>query len=182
MKISKYIILLFFLFLNGCQTRILDIDQLDDKRGLYFEKDAESPYTGKGVSFYPNGEKELEINFLNGLPHGSWSTYGKNGEILRKFVYKNGQLIIFATFYNNGEPLLYGEYKNGKTHGKNIAWWPNGTKKFDVDFQNDKKHGREFRWHSNGQLALEAEYKKGKQIKAIYWDKEGNVVKKEGGE
>lgn len=174
------IFVLSALFLSGCQSvKIVDVETLDDYKGVYFEKGQGEPFTGRGLSKFSSGEKELEINLVNGLPHGSWFTWRKDGSLMRRFTYKEGKLVKFETFYPNGKKHLFAEYRNGKTHGKNIFWRPDGTKKFDVDFRNDKKHGKALHWHANGQLASEADYIDGKREKITYWDEAGKEIKKD---
>lgn len=169
--------LILSLILNGCRTRVVDIEKLIEKKGVYFEQGYDSPFTGKGLNFYPSGEKETEINLLAGVADGPWSTWNQKGILIRTFQYKNGQIVKFETFYDDGKKHLLAEYQNDLPHGKNIFWRRNGTKKFDVDFRHGKKHGEEKRWYSNGQLAIDAEYKDGKKVKATYWDKKGQVIK-----
>jgi hypothetical protein len=176
----RFLILFLPLIIFGCQHPSIDLEELIQKEGVFFEKGNKAPFTGNGVALFSEGEKMMEVPLLNGLPHGISSTWQKNGKLLRQFSYDNGQLFRFATFYKNGNPHLCGEYRDGKTHGKNIFWWENGTKRFDVDFQDGLKHGIEKQWHPNGELALKAEYNHGKKIKATSWDQNGTLIKQEG--
>lgn len=122
----------------------------------------------------------MEVNLVNGIAHGTWRSWHENGILKREFVYEDGDLVKFTTYFSNGNKLLYGEYKDGKAHGKNILWFKNGQKKFDVDFKNGVKHGLERHWHENGKLASEAEYLDGKKIKSAVWDQNGQALNQKG--
>jgi len=155
-------------------------DKLINNKGIYYLEDSNTPFTGKGCSYYDDGKKHIEVNLLNGIPQGEWSTWTPEGNLLRQFVHDHGQIVKFSTFYENGNKFLLAEYKNNLPHGKNIFWRKNGIKKFDVDFENGEKHGKDLRWYENGQMSLCAEYDHGKKINATYWDKEGHIIKQEG--
>ena len=177
MKQVGIIIIIITLFLQGCQVKIVHEDRLSARNGVYYEEDLSTPFTGKAIHTFLSGKKQMEANFINGIPHGHWYTWQENGTLIREFEYENGQITKFATYCINGQKLLYAEYENEKQHGKNILWFKNGKKKFKVDFKNGVKHGKDLRWHENGQLASETEYINGEKTEATYWDKDGIVIK-----
>lgn len=65
-----------------------------------------------------NGIVLIEGKFNNGEKDGLWITKSKNGNVIRKFIYKNGVIDgKVEVYYSSGAPKLAGEFKNGKKEG-----------------------------------------------------------------
>jgi antitoxin component YwqK of YwqJK toxin-antitoxin module len=48
---------------------------------------------GTTTYYYPNGQKEFEANYMNGLKDGELIDYDKQGKVKSKEIYKNGKRI-----------------------------------------------------------------------------------------
>ena len=69
---------------------------------------------GKGVSFYPSGEKQLEINYLHGKKHGLEHYYYESGAPYRITRFNEGKRDSTQVFYHkNGKLMAKVPYKNG---------------------------------------------------------------------
>jgi len=67
-----------------------------------------------------NNKVIIEGQFMEGKKEGLWITKSKNGKIIRKLNYSNGQLDqAIELFYSSGKVKLKGNFKNGK---KDSSW------------------------------------------------------------
>ena len=65
-------------------------EQLHNKNGVYYEINKETPYTGKAIAYYKDGQIVGKQNYKNGLENGEWIEYYENGQVKVKENYKNG--------------------------------------------------------------------------------------------
>ena len=69
--------------LLGAEPKVVSVDkiQLRGKVGnqLAYLSSQDTPFTGKAVDYYSNGQKKKEVNYKAGKPDGLW-TEGKWGE------------------------------------------------------------------------------------------------------
>ena len=80
-----------------------------------------------------NNTNKLE----NGKKHGLWIKKQENG---------------FTFHYN---------YKDGKKHGIQKGFYPNGKPYTEVNYKDGKQHGKEYKWYENGQLEMDYNYREG---------------------
>jgi len=59
---------------------------------------------GVSKSWYRNGARESEFNFLNGQPDGNWTSWDEVGNASKVEVYEKGKLLE-VTEFRNGRPL-----------------------------------------------------------------------------
>jgi antitoxin component YwqK of YwqJK toxin-antitoxin module len=100
------LILTSLLFLTGCEK---EVSVLQKRGGVAYEVNSKTPFTGKLVEEYANGQKKIEGNYKNGKPEGLETYWHKNGQKLRE-----------------------GNYKNGKPDGVHAWWHENGQKRSDT--------------------------------------------------
>jgi antitoxin component YwqK of YwqJK toxin-antitoxin module len=67
---------------------------------------------------------------------------------------------------------------HGKTvqHGPYRSWWPNGKLGTTGQYVYGKAEGKWQGWYSTGQLQGEEWFENGRKVKAIYYDRKGNVA------
>ena len=101
-------------------NEILNIQSLanDTLNGTYIER-------------YPNGNIEIESNYLNGK--------------------LNGKRIIS---YSTGQPMIEEYYINGKKNGKSIWYYPNGSLRRDFNYINDSPVYSCLEFYPNNKLAV----------------------------
>tara|TARA_B100001123_G_scaffold448892_1_gene611868 strand:+ start:310 stop:834 length:525 start_codon:yes stop_codon:yes gene_type:complete len=109
-----------------------------------------NPVTGTLVSFYPNGNKQYEINYIEGLREGSAQWWSESGQLKHLRNYHKGQLSgSWVEYYAESEKKRQEHvYDNGieiMRHG----WWPDGTKRFEVIFLNGQEKSRQS-WNALG--------------------------------
>lgn len=114
MKILPIILFVLLSFAVSAQ-KIVDFNDLEERNGLFYEIGSKTPYTGKCVTTYPNGQLGMGGYIKDGLRDGEW-----------------------IWFYENGNKKRYCVYKNGIKDGPSIFYYKNGQKKSEILFSNDK--------------------------------------------
>ncbi len=115
----KHIILMltFFLFLTGV-SEAKEVSYLQDRNGVKYEINSETPYTGAFVKKYENGQKMAEGNFYNGNTNGLVTTWYETGQKHTKEIYKDGKKVGHHTkWHENGQVMAELNYKGGKKEG-----------------------------------------------------------------
>lgn len=89
----KYLLSLVLLLtpLQSFALEQVNLAQLETREGLRFLHDSSAPFTGYGVSYFENGQKQLQIRFRDGIRHGKETAWFENGELRHVVRYKNGQ-------------------------------------------------------------------------------------------
>lgn len=160
---------------------------------------------GKWSYWYKDGQLKSEGVYEKGEKEGEWVRNHRNGNLKNKTTFKGGEVVgVFTDLFDNGDKheisnhdkgKLHGEfqvfYKNsgGKLkvkgnyqkdslHGTYEKYWRNGNIAEKGEFNDNKKDGTWEYFHSNGNKSADVEYKKGKFIKATYFDEDGKKLSK----
>ncbi len=73
---------------------------------------------GTQTTYYPDGAKTEELNFVNDVREGENLYYSPEGVVIKKLQYRNGQLQGPAFYYDaSGVLVIEGFYKDGQKHG-----------------------------------------------------------------
>lgn len=70
------------------------------------------------TTYHDNGEVQLEFNEIDGVFHGEYNSYFKNGNPFKKQKYKNGNLIFLEEYHLNGTLVRKGELENSQEVGE----------------------------------------------------------------
>ena len=117
------------LLLGGCgEKEAVDHKLIEERDGIAYFLDSDTPYTGKTISLYKNGKLSRERKYKKGKAHGLW-------------VY----------WHNNGQKYSEGNYKNGKLDGLVSEWFENGQQRLHQTYKDDKPVFRK-RWNRKGEL------------------------------
>ena len=146
----------FAILTIGCGEKKSDgvnFDELEDREGVAYLKNSDSPYTGKYFEFHDNGQKKREANLKDGKPHG-----------------------LFVAWHENGQKKAEINYKDGKYDGLSVNWYENGQKKNGGNFKDGKEDGLCVLWHKNGQKKAEGNFKDGTPISEKFWNSKGEEV------
>ncbi|MDP2174866.1 MAG: toxin-antitoxin system YwqK family antitoxin [Bacteroidota bacterium] len=158
---------------------------------------------GKWTFWFKNGQMKSEGLFENGERQGPWVFYHKNGQVKSKANFIDGSkdgLSIFyfddgktdeefnflkgkkhgeyKEYYKNGKIIEQGAYEKDSLTGDYVRYWENGNMSAQGKFNDNKKEGTWTWYHNNGKKSCEAEYKKGRFIKADFYDEGGDKVNK----
>ncbi|GGB79593.1 hypothetical protein GCM10007424_19700 [Flavobacterium suaedae] len=97
-------------------------------------------------------------------------------EIKPKHEIEN-QMVKTTYYYDNGNVKQEGWYKDGKLHGKWVAYNEDGTKQSLGEYKDGKKIGKWFFWTDDAMLS-EVDYKESKVAGIRKWSSEAVVVNK----
>ena len=89
------LILTSLLFLTGCEK---EVSVLQKRGGVAYEVNSKTPFTGKLVEKYANGQKKVEGNYKNGKPDGVHAWWHENGEKRSDTIWKDGHFIEYNGF------------------------------------------------------------------------------------
>ena len=149
-KYMKYLIIIFSLLFNSLSiSKDIYFKDLLKKDGIFYEKFSNTPFTGKitgllegtfkkgmkygeFIKYYSDGKILSKISYFENRLDGSWMEYYRNGNLLRKKIFKNdllegeyidyysfGQILSKRYYVKNKLEGIYKEfYKNGQLHIK----------------------------------------------------------------
>ena len=80
---KKLVVVLCTLLVCSC-TKELSSDQLVEINGLSYEVNSRTPFTGRLIDFYENGQLEKQEIYQDGALNGSRETYYANGQLERR--------------------------------------------------------------------------------------------------
>ena len=133
-------------------------------------------WTGKGLTYYENGQIKEDGNFKDGNKVKKWITYYENGAIQNKGNYKYGKRYGKWTFYHSEGKLLgftgsqhrqierEEKYTDGKLDGKMISYYKNGQIKNKANYKDGLSDGKWTFYYENGQIKEEGIFKDGNKI------------------
>ena len=106
----------------------VDYDDLEDRNGVKYLPNKETPLTGRAESFYDNGQKKLEANYKDGKEVGLTTSWYENGQKAEEENYKDGKKDgLYTIWRENGQKGIEGNWKDGKPLSA-VVWKPNGEK------------------------------------------------------
>lgn len=213
-----------FIFLSACTNQIQEVKKdsyreeivkkleepkervvtgpLVDKDGLSFVPNEDKPFTGSVVSYYKNGNKELEFSHKKGRTT-SFARFYENGNKQSETTYDSDGNPETTTFWwKNGELWETFGYKNGKKHGFVVSYAPNGSKSsevnyvnglmdgveklysqvdgkklYEISYKDGKKNGPEILFYSNGRKLSEVNHVNDNRIgEELFWDSDGEEM------
>jgi len=89
MKWIAIIAVCLAVFLYGLNRSEVALEQRED--GLYYKSGAETAFTGDGLVYHPNGQKEQQGKIEAGKQTGSWKIWHANGQLSWEGSYKDGK-------------------------------------------------------------------------------------------
>lgn len=108
---------------------------------------------------------------------GTHTEYYESGTIKSVTNFEEGQLNGTTTHYHlDGTIKEIRNYCNGKFHGIWRQWDIYGTLIGEARFNNSKKEGVWNIWDKNGVKRYEFLYHKGKRIKVLIWNEQGELI------
>ena len=114
------IFLLVFLFPTLALSEEVTLDDLVERKGLYYKKFTDVPFSGKVTG---GGQGEIK----NGKRDGPWVSYFENGQLWDKGDYKNGEREgPWVSYFESGQLDSKGTWKNGKEEGPWVSYFENG--------------------------------------------------------
>lgn len=120
------------------------------------ETDWVNDNSSRSVSYYENGNKKDETVWLNDNTNRKVIKYNENGKIKSNATFKNSTLNGLVIIYNDeGIKLSEQYYKDGKQNGLKTTFFQNGFKENELTFVNDKLHGPVKTYYENGKIKFD---------------------------
>lgn len=118
---------------------------------------------------------------VHGVKHGRFKKYYKSMCLYSEGMYRNGcRHGCFKKWHheNNAGGLWQTiNYQNGKKHGHQPEWYPNGAKKRTHHYIHDMLEGKQYGWYSSGLPEYELDYLNGKcHGMQYYWQQDGEIA------
>ncbi len=90
--------------------------------------------------FRSDGTRLATQGYVDGVRHGKWLSYYKNGE----------------------QPKVQYSFDHGTITGTSVSYHENGQKKQEINYQDNKMHGLMTEYDESGKKIAEAMFEKGK--------------------
>ena len=127
--LKQIVILLVMIIVSyGCGQSQEEINSIlaEERNGVWYKINSETPYTGRMVTKYPNGQKQHECTYKDGKQEGTGTWWHSNGQKLAEHTYKDGKLEGTLTeWHENGQKKQEVTYKDGKREG--TSWDKDGN-------------------------------------------------------
>ena len=99
----------------------VDFKDLVGRKGLYYKKFSDVPFTGKTTG-------KTQGTFKNGKKDGPFVDYWDNGQLESQGTYKNGKMDgPYVSYHDNGQFRAKGTLKDGKREGPWVVYKKDGT-------------------------------------------------------
>ena len=126
------------LLLGGCGEKTVNVEELEEREGIYYLLDSDTPYTGKSFGSHQNGQKYFEGKYKDGLREGLWVSWHENGQKKSEVNYKDGKWDgLLTTWHKNGQKLREANYKDGNIVEGSDKYW--NSKGEPVDSEEEAK-------------------------------------------
>lgn len=115
-------------------VRMVSEVDLQDRNGIYYEKDQEPPFSGKSLDWWniEKKKKSSEVNFKDGKYHG-----------------------LMTLWHENGQKKAIANYRDEKYHGTTTNWYKSGQKKSEANYKDGNVDGEWTYWNKNGENSKE---------------------------
>ena len=84
---------------------------------------------------------------------------------------------VWRTWRRDGRPGREAHYRNGRLHGRETVWHPNGNLRSILHFKNGMWHGSARFWHANGRLSEDRTHRNDQRVGVErVWDSSGRLL------
>ena len=107
------------LLLGGCggEKEVVNFDLIEKREGIRYLKDSDTPYTGRVIALYDEGQKKFEGTYKNGKHHGLWVHWHENGQKEEERTYRSGKREgLRVRWHENGQKATEGIYQLSLIH------------------------------------------------------------------
>jgi hypothetical protein len=131
-QIFTILLLLFYAFLFASCTKTITSEQLQERNGLKYEVNSQTPFTGKVIDYYENKTKKSEDLYKEGhfVEGKSWN---EKSQLLTETHSSNDQIETKKVWWDNGQLKRDLHFAKGNIDAK--IWGVNGT--LICSFKND---------------------------------------------
>jgi antitoxin component YwqK of YwqJK toxin-antitoxin module len=149
---------------------------------------------GTATWWYPNGKRQHEIPYRDGIIDGTAIHYASDGKVASREVYQAGcrlspetskyadgkkkssgtvlgprQVVSTPDDWWNVRPAEFTSEGTDERHGQWDFWYPDGRKQFEGEYVHDVPTGKFTWWYPNGQVASSGKFQDGQQDGPWEW-------------
>lgn len=129
-----------------------------DKITTYLQKQDKKPLSGE-IKIIENSRKYIVATFSNGIPNGAYAEY-RNGQLVVKATYRLGRKQgVYEEYYPDGKIRQRANYTDGELNGTQTAYFTNGKTERTSLYLNGKKEGQEKLYSPDGKEIATKNYK-----------------------
>lgn len=179
---NKLLGLIILFAVISCGQKEIDLNQLVEKNGLYYEIGSDRPFSGTAINLYENNQTESIWTYKNGIKDGPHIRYLSNGTIYAKSNFKNGLNDgYYESYYDNGLLKEKRNYISGIKDGSFEYFYPNGELNYRNTFENGALNGPFEHYTESGLLDVKGIYKNGNAtfVEGYIYYENGNLQAKE---
>ncbi|MDB4763021.1 hypothetical protein OAG38_04690 [Akkermansiaceae bacterium] len=141
----------------------VQIDNLEERKGIRYLKNSDTPYTGEYFTVHRNGQKKATGSFKGGKTDGLVTSWHENGQKRFEVNFKDGRFHgLNLLWHENGQKEQEIYYKEGKKDGPSTMWYDDGQVQEKATYKEDELNGLGINWHQTGQKEAEGIFKDGK--------------------
>jgi hypothetical protein len=102
----------------------MDLDQLEERRGVYLQRPSFEPFTGPVLATWDDGTIRVRGTLVNGRWDGVRESYYQLGTLKAREQFSNGVLDgPFEAYFKIGSPSDKGAYLDGRLDGPYESFW-----------------------------------------------------------
>ena len=102
----------------------MDLDQLENRRGVYLQRPTFEPYSGPVEARYETGRVRIRGTLAEGRWDGVRESFYGLGTLKARETFSNGVLNgPFEAYFKKGAPSDKGTYVNGRLDGPYESFW-----------------------------------------------------------
>jgi len=102
----------------------MDLDDLENRRGVYLQRPSFEPYTGPVVAYWEDGSIRERGRLVDGRWDGVRESFYALGTLKARETYSDGVLDgPFEAYFKRGAPSDKGTYENGRLDGPYESFW-----------------------------------------------------------
>lgn len=102
----------------------MNLDELENRRGVYLQRPTFDPYSGPVVARYENGRVRIQGTLVDGRWDGLREAFYGLGTLKARETFSNGVLHgPFEAYFKKGAPSDKGAYVNGRLNGPYESFW-----------------------------------------------------------
>tara|TARA_B100000929_G_C15355557_1_gene369115 strand:- start:110 stop:712 length:603 start_codon:yes stop_codon:yes gene_type:complete len=140
---------------------------VQNRNNVYYFPNEEVGITANSICVFKDsyGQYQSKGKLKNGKEDGIWTTWFENGFKESEFNYIDGKSNGKGYWWwENGKMKSEGNFLDDEFDGKITTWWENGQMKSEQYFKNGVEDGRHTFWYINGQIKQYVDFKDGKCI------------------
>ncbi|MBX3253452.1 MAG: hypothetical protein KF862_04860 [Chitinophagaceae bacterium] len=148
---------IIYVFTKAYRSRPDSIKKIPSLKQMLLKEQSwhlhDTPYSGRYIDYYNNGNIQNEGVLLNGKPEGELIVYFKNGSKKSTLNYHIGVLHgYWKDYYKNEQLMQARQYDNGREMRGSKTYFINGQLQHEVRVKKETRYDTAVEYYSNGKI------------------------------